>query len=191
MNYPYGQPGNPGYGGYPPQGYAQQGFPPRKPGGGTAITAGVLAAVHGVLAVAVMVVGIIGIRKDLADNFGDGVKDDIVALSISTLIAAVFLSGAILLFSRRRAGQIIVITATSLIMVGGAGWVIFATLVLGAAKGAADFVDFMVLVVFVLELLTLCMATMSSTGRWIEARTARAHGAGMYSPQPQYPYYGP
>ncbi|WP_429418249.1 hypothetical protein [Nocardia sp. GAS34] len=46
-------------------------------------------------------------------------------------------------------------------------------------------------IVFVLELLTLCMAAMSSTGRWIEAREARAYAAAaMYAPQLQYPYYG-
>ncbi len=198
MGYPYGQPGNSGYGPYPQPGYAQPGYPQpvgpvRKPGGGTAITAGVLATIHGLLGLLVTVVGSIETRQDRHDGYSD--SGEVVALIVVTIFTGVYLSAAILFFFRRRVGRYMIVGASGLTLVGGIGGMLYTLVANHHSQG--DVVGLLVTIVIVLvfEVPTLCLAAASSTGRWIAARTAAPAVPGPY-PQPaqmygqqQYPPY--
>lgn len=193
MGYPYGQPGNSGYGVHPQSGYAQPGYPQpgvlvRKPGRGTAITAGVLAAIQGLLALALTVEGAFETRQDRHDGIG-GNTGNIVALLLVATFTGLYLSGAILLFFRRRAGRYLIAGMSGLILLAGACGLIYSVVVYGLAQEDVVPLSITVAIVFVLELLTLCMALMSSTGRWIAARTADANVPAAH--QPSAPGYGP
>ncbi len=199
MGYPYGQPGHSGYGpypqpGYPQPGYAQAGYPqpgtpPRKPGGGTAITAGVLATIHGLLGLLVTVVGSIETRQDRHDGYSD--SSEIVTLLVVAVFTGLYLCGAILFFFRRRVGRYLIIGTSGLTLLGGVGGMVYSL----AAGNFTDHSDVVyayvtILIVLVFESLTLGLAAVRSTGRWIAARTAAStlhpQLAIGYAPQ-QYP----
>jgi hypothetical protein len=77
-----------------------------------------------------------------------------------------------------------IIATSGLIILGGLGGIAYGFLAYGLPPGSVILMMVGVAIVFFLELLTLCMAAMSSTGRWIAARTA-----GAFVPQqPQYLY---
>ena len=195
MGYPYGQPGNQGFGfhpqpGYPQPGYPQPNLPARKPSGGTAITAGVFAAIQGMLGLVVTVFGTIGTRQDRHDGY-DGSSTDVVALIIIATFTGLYLTAAILFFFRRRAGRYMIIGTSGLTLVGGIGGLIYSLVATQPTQGDVIGALIVMLVVFVIEFSTLCLAAVSSTRRWIEARTAApavsyAQPVPMYGPQ-QYP----
>ncbi|WP_084525006.1 hypothetical protein [Nocardia vaccinii] len=198
MGYPYGQPGNSGYGPYPQPGYAQPGYPQpgypqpvgpvRKPGGGTAITAGVLATIQGALGLVVTVVGTIGTRADRHEGY-DNSSGDVVALIVVATYTGLYLTAAILFFFRRRAGRYMIIGTSGLTLVGGIGGMIYSLVVNPLTQGDVIGLLISILIVFVIEFSTLCLAAVSPTRRWIEARTAAPTPLGQYR-QPA-PMYGP
>lgn len=201
MGYPYGQPGNSGYGpypgpgypqpGYPQAGYPQPGTPPRKPGGGTAITAGVLATIHGLLGLLETVAGSIETRQDRHDGYSDA--GGVVLLIVVAVFTGLYLCGAILFFFRRRVGRYLIIGASGLILLGGVGAMVY-SLAAGhfTNHSVAVYAYVTILIVLVLESLTLGLAAASSTGRWIAARTAAPvfhhQPATGYAQQPYPPH---
>ena len=185
MGYPYGQRGNEGFGAHPQPGYAQPGYPQpvgpvRKPGGGTAITAGVLATIQGLLGLALTVVFMFGARADRHEDY-DNTSGDVVALIVVATFTGLCLIAAVLLLFRRRAGRYLVGGISGLVLVGGACGVIYTVVVNGLDKQGVVPLMVMVGIVFVIELPTLCLAVASSTGRWIAARTAESTAPGPYS----------
>ena len=151
---------------------------PPKPGGGTAITAGVLTLLQGIGVTAFTIFGAVQTRHDRLDGSDTG--GDMIALILFGTLTALLLAGAILLLCRRTAGRVIVI--------GLSGLVIASIPVIGiivAASGEVehdDVLGFAVVfaILLVVELPILVCAVASSTGRWIAARNA---------PAPYYPYY--
>ncbi|MQY22387.1 hypothetical protein [Nocardia macrotermitis] len=188
MGYPYGPPGNQGFGAYPQPTYLQPVTPARKPSGGTAIAAGVLAAVQGVLALVETAGASITMRSDRHEGYGD---DDWVSVLMLVLIATycgLYLSGAIFLFARRRIGRYLIVGTSGLVLVGGACAIIVAVTVNGLANEDALPLGIVVAIAFVIQLLTLCLALASSTGRWIAARTT---GPAATHPRPEPTYVQP
>ncbi|NKY47193.1 hypothetical protein [Nocardia cerradoensis] len=169
MAYPYMQPA------YAP--------PAPKPGGGTAITAGVSALLQGIALTVFSVLGAIATRQDRRS--GDGSTEDLVALIIFGSRSSLFLVGAILLLCRRKSGRFIVVAVTSLVLLVVPVFPVVAAIGGGVEK--SDVVGFAVMLalLFAVELPTLVCAAMSSTGRWIAARTVKTH----VPPAPVYPYY--
>ncbi|WIV55836.1 hypothetical protein [Amycolatopsis nalaikhensis] len=117
------QAGQPGYppppGGFPGQPYAPAPYPapgygmqPPKPSGVTAIIAGVLAVLGGLL----YLVGLVGSVITLADfGFVDWIF--VVPLVKNLLLAALLLPGGILLFLRKPAGRMLTIVGCALAIV--------------------------------------------------------------------------
>ncbi len=161
--------------GYP---YAPQYAPPPKPGGGTAITAGILTLLEGVGVTALAIGGAVSTRHDRQE--GSDMAGDMIGLILVGGLAALLLAGAILLLARRTAGRVIVIGLSTLVMLA-----IPIIGIIVAASGdvqEGDVLTFAVLfgILLVAELPILVCAVASSTGRWIAARTA---------PALPYPYY--
>ncbi|MBF6328595.1 hypothetical protein [Nocardia transvalensis] len=167
MNYPYGPPGYPVYG-YPA---------PPKAGGGTAITGGILALLQGLLWSAAAVGGAFGTRSDVRSGAGHLVID-FVLLILLGVVAALFLSGSVLLLARRGVGRVLVIMAAVLVMLGLAGWAVFVAATEPFEKSDVAFMAVFLTIGFTFHVITLCLAAARSTGRWIAARQ-----------QLQYPYY--
>ncbi|MBF6173482.1 hypothetical protein [Nocardia blacklockiae] len=181
MNHPYGHPEYPPYGhpppAYPAYGYPPPGYPP-KAGGGTAITGGILALLQGLL------LGYVAVAfAASAEDIGSAVAVGSVVGGTGT-IGGCYAVGAILLFCRRRAGRVLVILAATLALLGVTGLAVGSALLGGMEESDVVPVLVFVGIVFVIELLTLCLAVASSTGRWIAARRS-----GGYSVPPPYPYY--
>ncbi|MEV5647869.1 hypothetical protein AB0L57_06420 [Nocardia sp. NPDC052254] len=164
MGYPYGPP------------YAPVASP--KPGGGTAITAGVLTLLQGIGVTVLAIAAAVSTRQDRQD--GSDVSGDIIGLVVVGGIAALLLAGAILLLARRTAGRVIVIGMSALVMLVIPGLGILLAVTSDVEQG--DVLTFAVLfgILLVVELPILVCAVASSTGRWIAARTA---------PDPMYPYH--
>lgn len=154
MAYPYMQPAYPA-------------VPPR-PGGGSAITAGVLGLLQGLGSTAFSIFGAISTRHDRMDG-GDSTPD-FIALTIFGSLSALFLTGAILLLCRRSAGRFIVIAMTSLVMLVTSAIVVVAALAGGIEQSDVVPIAVMLALLFALELPILVCAAMSATGRWIAAR---------------------
>lgn len=172
-----GYPPQPGYG--PPPGY----YPPHQPGGGTAITAGVLALLGGLLTT----VGTIGLIVLLATaSTNDAIKgDDTTYITISAivtgLLALLLFVGSIMMFARNKVGRAMVATGSGIAVLGQiAGLVLSATndhvMVAGVAVAA---------VTILFPLITFICAIAGSTTRWL------AYGKqSSYAPHPQAGYYG-
>ncbi|WP_227978897.1 hypothetical protein [Nocardia spumae] len=162
--------------------YSQPGYVPvaPKPGGGTAITAGVLALLQGIGLTVFSIGGAVSTRHDRQG--GSDTAADMIALVLFGSLSALFLAGAILLLCRRMAGRVIVILLTALVLLVVPAIAVIATIVGGI--GEDDVAPFAVMlgILFAIELPILVCASMSSTGRWINTRTAANHRSA-------YPYY--
>ncbi|WP_024801286.1 hypothetical protein [Nocardia sp. BMG51109] len=180
MAYPYGPPnyGQPGYG---QPGY---GYGPSKPGGGTAITAGILALLHGGLLALASVGATVSTIQDAQRGAGS-LPAEIAALVALIGITLMFLVGSVLLLCRRRMGRILVIAATTLAIVAFTVAMLVSAMV-GDGWKRSDLLAVVVMlaIAYAIELLILCLAVASPTARWIAAR-----GAGRPPAWPQYPYY--
>ncbi|MBF6350011.1 MULTISPECIES: hypothetical protein [Nocardia] len=188
MSYPYGQPPHqPGYPapgfGYPPPAYAAAPGPyghPPAPSGGTGITAGILALLGGLVSAitaismyvlafatsessltngAVLATGARRRSSSSSSSSGPDIDIDfefagigIVWGLIYTVIALALLIGGIMLLRRRNAGRVTVI-------VGCVAFVILSVLMLGIVN----------LISGLFALLTLILAAVGSTKRWIDA----------------------
>ncbi|ATL64981.1 hypothetical protein [Nocardia terpenica] len=157
MSYPYGQPG------YPP---VPVPVPPR-PGGGAAITAGVLALLQGLGCGVASVAGAIATRHDWAGGYR-GIEE-LAALAMFGTLTVFFVAGALLLFFRRGAGRVLVMLASVLVMLGFSGLMIVDTVVDGSSTSELLPLAVLLAIVFGVELLTLCLAASGSTSRWLAA----------------------
>ncbi|BCK52343.1 hypothetical protein [Nocardia wallacei] len=149
-----------------------------KPGGGTAITGGILALLQGLL------LGFLAVAFAMsADDIGSMVAVGTFVSVVGT-ISGFYLVESIMLFCRRAAGRVLVIAAATLAIVGITSLALGALFVSGMEKSDVAPASIFVSIVFAIELLTLCLAAAGSTGRWIAARRT----AGQ-PPAPPYPYY--
>ncbi|MGH9061367.1 MAG: hypothetical protein ACRDZY_17915, partial [Acidimicrobiales bacterium] len=116
---PYGQPSQP-FGAQPPQPYGQQPFPAYpggpgsiqapKPGGGTAITAAVLAILGGIVSL-ISLIGSIAIIVGVSGNF---LVLGIVSLVVNLALAGLLLFGAITLIMHKPIGRMCVMIGCGL-----------------------------------------------------------------------------
>lgn len=149
-----------------------------KPGGGTAITGGILALLQGLL------LGFLAVAFALsADDIGSPVAVGAV-VSILGTIGGFYVVGSIMLFCRRTAGRMLVIAAATLSIIGITGLALGDVFINGMEKSDVAPASIFVSIVYAIELPTLCLAAAGSTGRWIAARRT----AGQ-PPAPPYPYY--
>ncbi|MBY8863988.1 hypothetical protein K7711_46525 [Nocardia sp. CA2R105] len=153
-----------------------------------------LATIQGLLGLAVTVMGTIATRADRHEGY-DNSSGDVVALIVVATFTGLYLIAAILFFFRRRAGRYMIIGTSGLTLVGGIGGMIYSLVVNPLTQGDVIGLLISILLVFAIEFLTLCLAAVSSTRRWIEARTAEPTSPGQYQ-QPaqmygrqQYPPY--
>ncbi|MBB5913664.1 hypothetical protein BJY24_002531 [Nocardia transvalensis] len=203
MSYPYGQPGDPGQGypppaypqagypqagypqpgyvqqgypqpGYPQPGYPQPGYPPPKVGGGSAITAGVLGTILGILAAIGSVVSLV-FAADAPSSARGGLQ---AAAAITGVVALLWLLGAILLFARKTAGQVILVLLSVLGIIGNA----IAALATGVTMLLPGLIGIGIAAV------VLVLAGAKSTSQWIAAKRPAYPPRPMYG-QPPYPYY--
>ncbi|WP_280267766.1 hypothetical protein [Nocardia wallacei] len=183
MNYPYGQPGYPAYG-YPEQpaygaGYPYPGYPPQPPAsGGAAITAGILAILLSLLGV-FGIVATVGVANELHDDRyggGDGTAAVFfLMIGIEGLVVLLWLIGGILLMNRRNGGRVILITLSSLGLLGGLGGTVAgltSPVPAAAIPGAVG---------VLLAVLMLALTLAGSTKRWC--------AEGRQPQYPPYPYY--
>lgn len=213
MSHPYGAPGYPPQPGHPvPPGYpAPYGYPapapggygypppPRQPSGGTAITAGILSILGGLVSVFMAISMVVlatassensltsgaalatGARRrgsrssssgsDIDIDFDfDGFAGGHILMAIAyAILALVLLTGGFMLL--RRSG-----TGRTMVIIGCVGTLVVSIFGL----------DFLV-VVFALA--TLILAAIGPTKRWIDAGRMPVPVAGGYG-QPPYPTYG-
>ncbi|WP_327094590.1 hypothetical protein OIE68_31420 [Nocardia vinacea] len=170
MGYPYGQPGHQGYGQQPPFGYPSQ----QPAGGGTGITAGVLALVAGGL----NVMGAAALAAVDTKILGAGKVQ--FAMVAAGFIAFLLIVGGILLLCRLTIGRVMVLLGCALaladLIIGVAMFGVFSPT---SAVGVA------------LMLTTMALAAVGSTGRWIaERRRPRVPVPPPYG-QPVQPYAQP
>ncbi|MCP2291232.1 hypothetical protein ACFYT3_27585 [Nocardia amikacinitolerans] len=172
MSYPYG---SPEYGyppappGYPPPGY---GFPPSAPSGATTITAAVLTLVASALA---LFFGVVSMALASTD---ESATPFLVISLVVVLVSSLYGFGAVLMLRRKRAGRYIVIVLATLQTIGA-----IVSIVLGGWPAVVGLLWHGSIAV---------LASLSSTGRWIDTprRLAYPH-APAYPPygHPPYPYY--
>lgn len=202
---PYGQgfPGQPGYQqqpgyppGYPPQPLYQQGYPPQtgypgifpppgppsSPGGGTAITAAVLAIFGGLLNFVMGLIGfakIIGMKADSPDTFAGGSYP--LALGFVLLGVAgglLLLIGAIMLLRRTMVARWLVVGGCSLAFLA-------AMISFGLRSAISEYRGSGSVLNLLFPILTIVLVLLPSTTAWIQARR------GPVAPQyfPPYPHY--
>ncbi|RDI48438.1 hypothetical protein [Nocardia mexicana] len=173
----YPPPGSPQVG-YPPPGFPQSGYPPQSaPGGGSAITAGVLGLLVGVLA-GIGTVASLGMASDAPSSARGGMQ---AAAAVSGVVALLWLLGAILLFARKTAGQVILVLLSGLGIIGNA--------VAQLATDGRMLVPGLIGIVFAAVILVFAGA--KSTSQWIAAKRQPQYG---YPPAPMYgqpPYPAP
>ncbi|OZM73609.1 hypothetical protein CFN78_08760 [Amycolatopsis antarctica] len=168
-------------------------MPPQRESGVTAIIAGVLAVVGGLF-------HLLGIFLQFAD--ADVIFDEVygvVAFISNIVLVLTLLPGAVLLFTRKPAGRLLVMGGAAFAVVyfvGGLVWGLASTLPstsltssqAGAVAGATGTI---LLVFMVPAIATFVLAIVPPTVRWIAA--ARAPQAGGYAqsqplqPPPGYP----
>ncbi|MFF2553427.1 hypothetical protein ACFVUS_20685 [Nocardia sp. NPDC058058] len=188
----YSQPAypQPGYAqtGYPQTGYPQagsaypQGYPALPPSGGTAITAGVLSMIVGILAgLAALIMFAAGMdfssrRRNRSYSYYDSDYDDLAGFMmifsvIVAVMAVLWILGAILLFMRKTAGRVILIVLSGICVVGN---------LLGMVKSPGG-----AIIGLLLAGVILALAAVPPTGRWIAAGKIPPPAVPGYMP---YPY---
>lgn len=177
---PYGAPvqngyGAPAYGGAPYP-YAP-GYGQRRPGGGTAITAAVIALLLSLTAALSLAIGVAAI---VGTNDATGIETSAVAvpLIIGGGLSFLWFLGSILLFRRKAAGRAILIIMSAIAMLG---LVVSAGLSINTAGGDFTPASITNSIGGLVALLILCLAAAPSTGRWVRA--------GRPSSYQQYPQY--
>ncbi|GCA97370.1 MULTISPECIES: hypothetical protein [Mycobacteriaceae] len=173
---------------------------PAQPRGGTAITAGVLAALGGLLSLGItavslfflIVIASIGSNFDRSDvEFLDSifgvlaiglVAVVIIALVLGTLLSVLLIAGAVLLFRRKMLGRWLVVSGCAVAIVSNLMTSVFTTAVTSddwySPEGVVS-----ALLGLAFPIITMVLALLPSTTAWIRAEQGRA------VPQhfPQYP----
>ncbi|APE32735.1 hypothetical protein BOX37_00700 [Nocardia mangyaensis] len=172
---PYGAPayGVPAYGAVPHPGYGQ----PRA-GGGTAITAAVIAlllSLLGLAGIGIAAAILLGTESTSATDAA-GREEVTVAIALGAVPALLLFLGSVLLFRRKTAGRVILILLSSASLIFTA-----ISIVATVSTEGSDGLGFLLIggiVTGSIPLLLLLLAAAPSTGRWIKAGR-----------QPAYPYY--
>ncbi len=172
--------GAPVYGAAPYPGYGQ----PRA-GGGTAITAAVIALLLSLISLGGLGLGLAFLLSTDATSAADeaGREEAMTALAIGSVPALLLLLGSVLLFRRKTAGRVLLILLTSISLIG-IGLSVAAAIAedrteTGYETTPAVFVG--AAMVGAIPLLLLVLAAAPSTGRWV-----RAGRPGGYQQYPQY-----
>ncbi|MGX9675491.1 hypothetical protein [Mycobacterium sp. HM-7] len=167
-------------------------MPPASPSGGTAITAGALAALgalaglgSGILAL----IGIAAIKSDAGLSNGSDIGGDIYALLIvgslaSIVFGAVLLAGSVMLFQHKMLGRWLIVGGCALAIVSN---VIGFAVRSSATAGYPGYggLGVLPLLGMVFPITTIVLVMLPSTTAWIEAK--RNAVAPQYFPQ--YPPY--
>ncbi|RSN47974.1 hypothetical protein DMC64_12195 [Amycolatopsis sp. WAC 04197] len=174
------QGGYPAPGAYPPPGMARQ------PSGATGIIAGVLAILGGLWFLAGVVSHVVELSHYVISFLVVGAVLDFVS-------AALLLGGGILLLVRKRAGRVLTV-------IGSAGAIGFVVLTfLFRAIGSSFYFSYggvmlhfgfgwLLFVVLIPAIVTLVLALIPPTGRWLAAKDTAAQPQNFgYPPQPGYP----
>ncbi|WP_051181905.1 hypothetical protein [Nocardia vinacea] len=169
--------------------YSQASTP--KPKGGTAIAAGVLAAIGAVMQ---MLVGLMNIVLGLTQSHE--LRQDagltwyptyVLSTGAVALLAGTLLgTGAVALFRRRPAGRLLIVAGCASAILFGIAWavVMFGVTLIGGLSGIAGTLDGSVGLVF--PIATIILALVPSTRRWIAAEPAQ--NAIQPPPYPGQPY---
>ncbi|GGN88896.1 hypothetical protein [Nocardia rhizosphaerihabitans] len=190
QGYPAQPYGAPAYGAQPYPapgyefGYGAPGYGQPRAGGGTAITAAVIALLLSLTSLGGLGLGLAFLLSTDATSARDeaGREEVAIALAIGSVPALLLLLGSVLLFRRKTAGRVLLILLTSISLIGiglsaaaaimenraGTGYETTPATLVGAA------------IVGAIPLLILVMAAAPSTGRWIRAARQPAY--------PPYPY---
>lgn len=178
---------------------------PAQPSGGTAITAGVLAALGGLLSLGItavslfflIVVASIGSNFDRSDlEFLDSifgilaigmVAMVIIGLVLGTVLSVLLIAGAVLLFRRKMLGRWLVVSGCAVAIVSNLMTAVFTTAVTAddwySPEGVVS-----VVVGLAFPITTMVLALLPSTTAWI--RAPRNPVAPQYFPQYLPPYEG-
>ena len=178
---------------------------PAQPRGGTAITAGVLAALGGLLSLGItavslfflIVIASIGSNFDRSDvEFLDSifgvlaiglVAVVIIALVLGTLLSVLLIAGAVLLFRRKMLGRWLVVSGCAVAIVSNLMTSVFTTAVTSddwySPEGVVS-----ALLGLAFPIITMVLALLPSTTAWIRAEQNRA--APQYFPQYPPSYQG-
>ncbi|MFD6390322.1 hypothetical protein ACWF9G_15240 [Nocardia sp. NPDC055029] len=171
--------GAPVYGAAPYPGYGQ----PRA-GGGTAITAAVIALLLSLISLGGLGIGLAILLSTDATSARDeaGREEVAIGLAIGSAPALLLLLGSILLFRRKTAGRVLLILLSSISLIG-IGLSAGAAIVENSAETGYETTPATLVgavIVGAIPLLILVMAAAPSTGRWIRAGRQPAY--------PPYPY---
>lgn len=184
---------------YPPQpGYQPMPYHPAqldgegKPSGGTAITAGVLAILGGLLGlfgVLGSVIGLAAVSQLSGSAAGDSVLVFIVVSIVELLMTVLLLGGGILLLNRKRAGQFMVAGGAGLAALGYVFMIIAmaagGALASGVRQSGAGAAGVGVIVIAALPAIaTVVLSLIPPTTRYVKWR------AGMGATYPSAPGYG-
>ncbi|GAB2650725.1 hypothetical protein [Nocardia goodfellowii] len=148
------------------------------PGGGTAITAGVLAAL-GAVAQLISGAGVLGLGLVTSDVFDeeDGLYAFVLVSAGFSLLTGVLLGiGAVTLFLRKKIGRVLVAVACAIHILAQIVSFVVATTAVGEYSGGADLLGAGVggLIAIVFPIATLILVLLPSTARWLAYQPAAA-----------------
>jgi hypothetical protein len=170
---------------YPQAPYPSGPLPPQKPSGGTAITAGVLAVLGGLLFLLFTVATIIGLA-----NLRSVLPIQVIGLVEYAVVAGTLLPGGILLFLKKPAGRMLTIIGCGISIVGIAvNLVLVFTGVGEIGTGFGRGVVLGALLVIVPAVATLVLAIVKPTARWCGVGEPQVIHSGI-SPYPGPPQAG-
>ncbi|MEV0296596.1 hypothetical protein [Nocardia sp. NPDC050710] len=176
---------------YPAAGYSTSG----PPGGGTAITAGVLACL-GVLANllgggASIWLGLTEYGSDLDEYDSTGLLANpayytfaLITGVIAILVALVLGVGAVLLFTRKTLGRTLIVAGCAVVIVSQIAGVIVTVAIAGSISEAGMFSGVSGLIGLVFPITTAVLALVPPTTRWLAYRPSE------FPQQPGYPQAG-
>ncbi|MCV7110502.1 hypothetical protein [Mycolicibacterium setense] len=192
------QPGYPQHPGWPQQpghfpGYPQPGYPagyqpnlPKGPSGATGIIAAILALPGALVGLFYVVTSVVIIWSDHEYAVGA-----VFGLAGAAVGLALFI-GAIALFRRKMIGRRLIIGGCAVAILSGLA--ALCDMAIGiTGNPSREPVGFSVAIIvgLVFPTLTLVLAMLPSTARWIQAKPAKPHpvAAQAYQPSPAYPPY--
>lgn len=174
---------------YPAQGaYPQMGPPPgypaagqQQPGGGTAITAGVLAILGGLWALVGVVTNLAGAAAmagldSYRNSYGAPATPNLPELLggyliatgiVQVIVALLLIVGAVLLFMKKKVGRWLVVSGCALVVLSAiAGFVVMSAHLTQLESGATLIGGGVALVLLAFPVATLVLAILPSTARW-------------------------
>ncbi|MFD8500507.1 hypothetical protein [Amycolatopsis sp. NPDC059657] len=169
---------------YPGPQYPHQQPPAPSPGGGTAITAAVLAILGGLVHLVGAVAGAVNLGSFVS------VMSIVISVGVNPILAGLLIGGGIMIFLRKPAGRLNVIIGASLAIA------VYATAIVFGAVGVYAHgimpAAFVMLIAALPAVATVVLASLSSTARWLAPRPVfppPPYGVPGYSLQqpPHYP----